>query len=200
MDKRLMTPQEYVNAHVNEYPSLYASKNPKLRIMDQLFNVIGNGVVDFEDAITYSHKYNVNEPQKKYLDGSDLFYVYPEYEEIIVGNQVLKMPKGVSLDDIISEEEQANYPNHYFMKIRKSDGDDPFIPYPNFLEKYSVIWSDANALSSMSDEWKAAAFDFYKTMLEFFQNPKHNTNYRDWETCKSNGSGPSGAGEWRTGD
>lgn len=176
MDKRLMTPQEYVNANVNEYPSLYASKNPKLRIMDQLFNVIGNGVVDFEEAIEYSHKYNVQEPAKKYLDGSDLFFVYPGYSEINIGTKVLKMPKGNPLIEMITEEEKVNYPNCFFLKCSKIN-DDPFVPYPNFLEKYSVIWSDANALSIMSAEWKAAAFDYYKTALEFFKNPQICTKY-----------------------
>lgn len=177
MDKRLMTPQEYVNANVNAYPSLYASKNPKLRIMDQLFNVIGNGVRNFEDAITKTHDHKIEKPTEKYLDGSKLFYVYTEYKTINMGDRIRKFPIGRPIDEIISEEEKSKYPDALFIECGSRFNDDKFSPYPNFNEQYSLIWTDENALSIMSDEWKAAAHSYYSAMLDFFNNPKTVYNY-----------------------
>ena len=175
MDKRLMNPQEYVNANVNAYPSLYSGKNSTLRIMDQLFNVIGNGIRDFEDAITKTRNHKIRKPPKKYLDGSQLFYVYPEYDEVNIGTQVFKLSKGNPLDEMITEEEKVNYPSCHFISNGKYH--ETFVPYPNFKEEYSIVWTDENALSIMPDEWKAAAHEFYTSMLEFFKNEKICTMY-----------------------
>ena len=177
MDKRLMNPQEYVNANVNAYPSLYSGKNSTLRIMDQLFNVIGNGVDNFEHEITKTRKHKIRKPPKKFLDGSELFYVYPECNETVICGHILKTPKGDPLDEMITEEEKVKYPNRFFLSNGKIGKNDHYIPYPNFTENYSVIWWDENALSIMSTEWKAAVHEFYTSMLEFFKNEKICTKY-----------------------
>ena len=50
---KLLSPTKAVNLWINSYPSRYASDDrelSKLRVYDQIFNVIGNGIRDTDEV------------------------------------------------------------------------------------------------------------------------------------------------------
>jgi len=49
------------------------------------------------------------------------------------------------------------------------------VPYPNFSQKYSPVWSEE--YEKMNDNWKQAALEFYQHVQEFFKDDSKNKFY-----------------------
>lgn len=169
----LMTPEQAINATINAHPSLYAAgglEQSKLRIYDQIFNVIGNGIRDTEEFIDHMSLYentNVSEPEEKYMNGERLHYGYVDVEVFEAGDVTFNLPRGDSLDDVFTESEKVLYP-----EVKKWVGFDTvrnFNPYPNFSKQYSTVWQIDTSI--LSEEWIDEIVWFYKKCQDFFNGP-----------------------------
>lgn len=168
----IYTPDNYVLAQLSLHPSLYSCNTldaAKLKIFNQLFNVIGNGVRDHDELIeelTVDPAIDLSSAVK-YITDEDIYYGFYKVKKI--GS--FEMGEGDSIDSIDSE--RVNHPKvKYWLKVRR---DFKFNPYPNFNENYSIVHrSDFHLLGK---EWAEAAIWFYKKSREFFQtSPEHYWN------------------------
>lgn len=106
---KLFTPDDYVLARVAQYPSLYSDASldgAKLRVFDQLFNVIGNGIRDIGElrADLKYHKFNRDRALRA-ISGEEVYYGYYDFE--MIGDY--KFPRGDSVTAL--ESEKANHPD-----------------------------------------------------------------------------------------
>lgn len=179
-----MTPEQYVNYNINTYPSLYVMPTRKLselRILDQTFNTIGNGIdnidgflkdIDTKRAGTSDY----TSVLEKYNGEHDLFYAYTELETHEYGGIEVTFPKhDSSLDGVFTREEVANMPEakHMTPAYKTADKEDhAFNPYPNFEKKYSIVWD--GDINELDDEWIDAAIGFYKDCKDFFLSEDSN--------------------------
>lgn len=151
-----ITPNQYIQTCIVKYPTLYAGKgltykDSKLRALDQLLNVLGNGIRNDEElaerfsfipTTEYSDKYHTN----------DIYYGYKEFEEM----KGFSFPKEPGIDCLDCD--RKNYPDIiYWMKSSVH----PFRPYPSFDEKYSTIYQCPSILD-FGPDWIDAILFFYK--------------------------------------
>lgn len=160
---KLFTPEDYVLYRVGQYPSLYGAKSfeqAKLRVYDQLFNVIGNGIRD-EDELRHDlkkHRFD-RERALKFCNGARVFWGYKEVKDFGCG---FLMGQGESIT--VGEFEQDDYPDiiHW-----QESGFCQWNPYPNFQKKYSAIWFPGFR-DVAGDEWVAEAVWYYGKCREWF--------------------------------
>ena len=182
----LMTPTQAVNNNVNLYPTLYATSDAvltKLRVFDQTFNVIGNGVSDTEAFIEYITMYEnspVHTPPAKYSNGEPLYTGYTKSKKISYssdpGDTVEWGTNGSKIEGMYTEAEKVDHPDVVYWFESNLPFDSLFEPYPNFKKQYSTVWQiDIEILST---EWLDEIIWFYKKCEEFFNGENVNT-YHD---------------------
>lgn len=170
---KLLTPTKAVNLKINMHPSLYASAGfeiARLRVYDQIFNVIGNGIRNSEEFVNElrDRRKNVQKPLAKYLSGERLHYGYTETDDFEVGDHKISMPRhGSSLDEVFIEAEKADHPEvKYWLGF---DVANKFVPYPNFKKEYSTVWNIDTSL--LTNNWITEIIWFYRKCEEFFDGP-----------------------------
>lgn len=156
------TPDDYVLACVDEYPSLYSAstfERAKLRVYDQLFNVIGNGLSTSD--LKY-RKFN-RDRALRFCNGEQAYYGYFKSKKI--GD--FEMGEGESIT--VGEWERDNHPEVVFWM---DCGYCSWRPYPNFNKQYSIIWeSDFKEIAG--PKWVAEAVWYYKKCREWLENNEH---------------------------
>lgn len=158
---------------VNNYPSLYHGKTfkeMKLKVMDHLFNVIGNGLNREVFLTSYSseNKYpdNYEEIPEEYYNGTQLFYVYTRLKEYTDENtsRSFKMVDFNScLNKVLTEKELIGV--EYVHKTPLTIHD--FHPYPNFQKEYSAIWGCPEIFDI---DWLINIKWFYEECLDYFKS------------------------------
>lgn len=189
----IMTAEQAFNVAMNQYPSLYSSpsvKQSKLKYYDQIFNVVGNGYIDFEDFIK-SHTVNknneklINSYPNKYIGKTPLFYAYIKVEEH--SGYKMGVREG-SPPGIYTKEELKNMPEvvhtvrangHNLLDEQKG-----FVPYPNFEKEYSMVWK--MDMEKLDRSWREESLFYYKEMKKFFKGddaPYYSdaVHKEDWE-------------------
>jgi len=167
---KLMTPTQYVNRAITEFPTLYAGKGTTpetatFRCMDQLFNVIGNGIRDDEELFEFL----AANTKKPYDD-----YDYRLFTETISFgySEVNEHGWGVG-DSIVCVDSDK----HLHPEIKKWLDASPIVkiaPYPNFEKEYSTIYQ-CPAFMTLGKDWLDAAIKFYEKCREFFMSNDVNT-------------------------
>jgi len=187
---KFMTPKQYINNSMNLYPIIYTSNSvtiSEMKVADQLFNVIGNGIRDleeFKEAIRF-RKITTRPYPKKYVSNESLFYGYKEIEDKSKDLDVpdeykdrFKYPVFDSMvEGLYTKEEKASMPEVvYWVEKKKLNH---ISPYSNFSKKYSIIWKDG-VVDFMSDEWLRFAMEYYEYMRYYFSHPAlHCDTYYD---------------------
>lgn len=169
MMKNRFTPDDYVLFRVGEYPTLYAAETfeqAKLRVYDQLFNVIGNGIRD-EDELRDDlkrRKFDRDRAQK-FCNGAKVFWGYTQVRDF--GGD-FKIGEGESIT--AGDFEQVQYPDiiHW-----QESSYCRWNPYPNFRKQYSAIWFP-NFREVAGDEWVAEAVWYYGKCREWFATNGNN--------------------------
>jgi hypothetical protein len=105
-----LSPDEYFNGSMHAFPFLYASKSEqlsRLKVFDQLFNTLGNGVVAFDMAIRkespspalFGTEPNFSKPAPHLFDSTALFYpskcagISPKYDDFVTLEHTLVNPQ-----------------------------------------------------------------------------------------------------------
>lgn len=180
MAKKLMSPEEYFHSNVYEYPTLYAHKNEKyakLKVFDQLFNNIGNGINDelLEHLILPKIK-NLKKKAIEYIK----FPLYEGYKKYTLIND-RKIPEGDYI--VVTEKDKINHPEivlweelTFIDNNFKTINYDTVVwrPYPNFQKRYSLVW-ETPEFNTLSLEWFETAIWFYEQCDIFFKN--HSSYY-----------------------
>ena len=173
MSHTIMTMSQAFNVALNQFPYLYAHPNierSKLRVYDQIFNVIGNGYVDQDDfdadfTITAKNKPLLDNYPAKYSSDEILFEGYteidPDFEEF-----EKQFPKsGTNIKGLYTEWEKDLHPEVKLWREKKPSTSD-WIPYPNFQKEYSLVWDfDMDKLDA---SWLEEAVWFYEQSKKFF--------------------------------
>ena len=168
MAKMFTDPDDYVLSRVNAYPCLYASdsfENTKLLVLDQLLNVIGNGVRDAHELRRELrwHEFD-RERGLRLCSGESVAWGYYEVEDW--GNGFL-MGRGESISAVLSERHLHPEVVHWLESKPIH-----FDPYPNFQKEYSIVWQ--GDFLKLNKQWRTAADWFYERCeLWFQQNENH---------------------------
>lgn len=164
---KFYTPEEYVSLCIDTYPTLYTGRalyESRMKVFDQLFNVIGNGIRDnkeLKQELKFRGKV-VSDPYKWILN--DIWYGYKEIKEVNLGNgKTIKFPRGESSSYFLEEEKKDHPEILYWVKSEKY----PFAPYPNFQKRYSTVWQCSDFVK-LGNKWITVAIQFYKYCKEWF--------------------------------
>lgn len=166
----MLTPTEYVNYYLLKYPSLYsASTREKVhfKVFDQLFNTIGNGIWDDEELVE-ALKLEPVDPvlAEKFITSETLYYGYYEVDTL---SERIAVGKGDWIFVLESEKEQHSD----IVKWVKCPMPATFVPYPNFDDKYSLVYR--TNFKDLDPKWHSAAIWYYTKCLEYFNSEKSST-------------------------
>ncbi len=171
-NKILISPDQFIKASICQFPTLYACETfeySKFRVLDQLLNVIGNGIqVDEElDEYLFLEKVPDFSDYERYIH-EEIYYGY-EKVRAMEGSDVL-FPEGDSITCV--ESCKHLYPNVkkwvHCKKIKEK------APYPNFKKEYSTVYR--TNFERLGNEWIDAAIWFYqeaKVLLEQYESTYH---------------------------
>lgn len=167
-----MTPEQYVQNQILEYPSLYACSSfeeSKFRIFDQLFNAIGNGISSktfkkiVEDDFVLSEQ--DIEKLKEYTSTDDFAYGYTE-DQLVEwnGQKVPNMYIGTTFI-IVPQSKQEQYP-HIAHWVPFSSNH-RYQMHSNFDKEYSLCW-DGKYTKYLNKEWIESLIWFYEKCHDLF--------------------------------
>lgn len=188
----MLKPDEYVKLRVHEYPISYCKKDferSALRIFDQLFNVIGNGIRDdIELHVELNGKLDNTVDYNRYFSKEPLYTGYTKLDERmteLMSNLKTTIPGGED-SPVIAEMASHVYKDYNsriegaYLEHEKINRPDVLVweeiglpnpahrwsPYPNFQEDYSIIYR--SDFKSLGVEWIDAATWFYKECKTYF--------------------------------
>lgn len=171
MTNKIMTAEEYIRKSVLQYPSLYAGggwRNVKLKVLDHVFNVIGNGVQMKHFAMDPIEDARID----KLIDVSELAYAYRSVREC--GG----IPIGDGDFEVIMLDEIQEYKYKGFVYFMEFNVIPKYSPYPNFRPQYTSIYPGNNLAELLTDEsWRVAARMFYSACEQFFQDDERVREY-----------------------
>lgn len=154
----IISPDDYIIRMVNTFPSIFASptyKESKLRIMDHMFNTIGNGVSMKElsgEPATVEEQQQAN----RWFNCTKAAYGYksdptPGKWRYETGDPDVVVPVG--------EKNQHPEINHW---VDFDTYTAPHVIYPNFTKQYSLVWDSRKfTFCHLGAHWGQAAIDFY---------------------------------------
>lgn len=170
---KFFQPEDYILSRINAYPSLYGSdsyERSKIKVLDQLLNVIGNGIRDDEELADDLKVFKFDrERAMKICSGEPTWYGYYQTREIIPGHF---MGEGDSIT--VLESEKENHPDIVYWMENKRESyrnmrmgiPNVWNPYPNFDKKYSTLYT--TNIKEYGPEWRAEILWFYTKCLEYF--------------------------------
>lgn len=174
-----ITPDDYILSRIAAYPSLYCSDSyeaSKIKVLDQLLNVIGNGIRDDEELDEELQPCKVDRDRAmRICNGEPVFYGYFEAEDFGSG---FKIGRGDSITAL--ESEQVSHPTvvHWMeasntrRMARLHDGEYRWSPYPNFQKQYSTVWQ--TNFKKLGPDWAATVVWFYTKCQEYFAGDHSN--------------------------
>lgn len=167
------SPDDYILSRIAAFPSLYCSDSyeaSKIKVLDQLLNVIGNGIRDDEelDEELIARPFD-KERAMRICNGEPVFYGYFEVEDF---GDNFKFGRGDSITAL--ESEQADHPTVvHWMEASNTNKRNRFLgeeyrwnPYPNFQKQYSTVWQ--TDFKKLGPEWAKAVVWFYTKCQEYF--------------------------------
>lgn len=178
-----ITPDQYIKETISNYPSLYASFNSyeesKIKVLDQLFNVIGNGIRDDEELMEEMNFIPTDNIDIDKLLNSDLYYGYYKTMKVHKNREI-----GEGDFIVIPDDERKNHPDiKLWDKISRDYG---FNPYPNFKEDFSTVYKCPIFLT-FGDVWISEAIEFYLYCKEWLVNNEGKYHGAYPSTGKDNG-------------
>lgn len=159
----IMTPKQAFNYSMNTYPLLYVSDSyyeSLMRIYDQIFNTIGNGINEYRDFIDM---YTINEKNEKSLNGFPTKYIDSEPLYTVIFND------GDRLNEMLTLEEANSIVNKSTIRISRMKPRKPSL-YPNFKERYSMIYQVG--MHRLPIEWLVEAKWYYEQANKFFNSDR----------------------------
>lgn len=170
---------DYLNRCITKHPTLFASSSlhiAHLKVLDQLLNVIGNGIRDDEDLVLDIESLNdVSTPENMAeFASSDFFWGYTTTDF------------DASSSIVVCEQDKDKYP-HIVHWVHS--GKSPFKPYPNFDKQYSIVWRCPHFFV-LGKDWIEWALVFYNECRRWFHTSdihyhyafptgsEHTTSYR----------------------
>jgi len=173
-------PTDYILASIDAYPTLYAAENydfSRRKVMDQLLNVIGNGIRDDEELVEHL-LYNAYDKERAFLlcNGTKVFIGYTEVEDRDNG---LTIPVFETAAYYLEHEKDAHPEVKYWVQSQPSlfeerDGN-KWTPYCNFGKNYSTVWR--TDYKSLGRDWCDEAIWFYEECLRFFAKNESHYHY-----------------------
>ena len=181
----IMTPEEYIYASIENWPSLYVKNDfelIKFKIYDDLINKLSSyeTTEEFIDGISKNKEIDFDRV-KRYLNEKS-FNGYSDAEKINIGTKEIVLPKSnTCIVNNIFEDEKEKYPNVIYWQINNNNDnveknilekkgliiDTKFSPYPNFQKKYSTLWNNKDdLLNKLPIEWIEEFIWFYQTSLQ----------------------------------
>lgn len=170
---KFYNPEDYILSRIAAFPSLYCSDSyeaSKIKVLDQLLNVIGNGIRDTEE-LDEEMKFRKLDRDRalRICNGEPVYYGYFDAEDFGDG---FKMGRGESITAL--ESEQSNHPTVvYWMEASNTSKRNRFLgeeyrwsPYPNFQKKYSTVWQ--TDFKKLGSEWAKEVVWFYTKCQEYF--------------------------------
>ena len=187
-----LTPLDrYIITRIHQYPTLYAGKTyfeARLKILDQLLNVIGNGVRDdweLKEQIQFNPDLTMTDIEC-YVSGKPLFYGYTaencKTETIGEGEDSFTFTSHSGDPEdfyITSEAEKADHPE---IVDWMESSMHPFTPYPNFQSKYSTI-DQCPTFMKLDDSWIVGALEFYEYCHKWMHDSKKVSKYSSAFPC-----------------
>ena len=146
--KNKITPDQYVQTTIVNFPTLYAGpdyKICKLKVLDQLLNVAGNGIRDDEELLEHFDLEPAPEYSQRYHN-EVIFRGY--YTEDWSDRNVI----------YCLDKDRYKYPNIVRWLPSAAHG---FNPYPNFQEEYSVVYRCPKILK-FGQDWVDEIIKFYE--------------------------------------
>ena len=130
-----MTPETFIANAIINHPILYAVENDykasKLLVLEQLFNVLGNGL-NLDEINKQTRSTDLKKLEATLTQ--DLFYGYTKIDKMI-GSYVI--PDFDSNVATVVEADKVNYPDVvYWSKIERPDA--VRTPYPNFEKNIAL--------------------------------------------------------------
>lgn len=169
---------QYIINRIHVYPSLYSGKSyteSKIRVLDQLLNVIGNGIRDNEELteeMGYINDALTMKDVERYVTGEQLFYGYTRIKEFQNGDKTFSFEDfSSSIDETVLDNDRYKYPD--VIKWVKCTYY-PFNPYPNFQEEYSTIYQ-CPAYLDLDESFISGAVEYYEFVKNWFN--KHESEY-----------------------
>ena len=163
-------PNEYVLACVSRYPSLYADDTfdgAKVRVLDQLFNVNGNGVRDHDELLAHLRVFEFDrERALRFCQGEKAYHGYTKTRRL--GDYVF--PEGDFIT--VAESEKVNHPE---IVMWKESTRFDWKPYPNFQKEYSIVWR--SNFKELGLDWADAVVWFYTRCNEWFDHNESKYHY-----------------------
>lgn len=168
----MLTAENYIYSCIASWPTLYAAKSfdeAKMKVMNHLLNVIGNGIRNNEELAEHLSGYEKGQSSEdkilalRYIQEDFYWAIFPVTEEkdLIVFTEELDSAK-------------LKFPQvEYWIKNKKYD----FNPYPNFSKEYSTIYSCPNYFN-LDKSWIFAALEYYNNCLIRFQEDKKDYSHR----------------------
>lgn len=163
----MINPKQYQNSKINNYHQLFSGKYYKLRVYDQLFNVVGNGIRDIhelQDHLDITNHINYDFVPEKYISGEDLYYMI--YDEGMNHNCMYNVK---SLYAYFTLREVNSLPKKFRARLINNN----YSVYPNFRKEYSIIWCDG-VVDFLTDEWKRECKWFYEQCRPIIVNGSPN--------------------------
>lgn len=177
-ERRLLSVEEYIASKVLSYPTLYAYKDKevaKFAILDQLFNVIGNGI---RDELEFKREVYVLKEVVIDFDRAQRYVNEPVFTGYLAMKKVgrYSFPDSSQSINHILEDEKHLHPEVVEWQNHKPTTDtESRTPYPNFQEQYSLVYhTDLKEVTSQ--EWVDAAIWYYDQCLKFF-NSSNSSQY-----------------------
>lgn len=182
----IISPDDYVFAQVKAYPCLFNGPSlheMRMKVFDQLFNVIGNGIHDganLQDAFKSALTNMDPEFNHRLLGGERLYTGYAKVITYMYETIQRTIPDTMGPRVTVFEMDKPFHPD---MKVWKEEDNEPFsAPYPNFDKEYSLIYKVD--LSEHGLEWIDAAIWFYEECRCFFRGPNV-SQYHDAFPCET---------------
>jgi hypothetical protein len=181
---------KYVFKCISEYPTLYGStsfKTSKLKVLDHIFNVIGNGYADhnLHEILDVSNLDISKKYIAKYLKCSGVWYGYKEsnIKRINISGEEWVYHSGEPEEFYLTNaDDKVNYPEIADWIFSKYNS---FCPYPNFQKEYSMVY-DCKTFWNLDKSWFYAALCYYKECKKWFI--KHEFEYSSSFPCKQKSS------------
>lgn len=177
---------KYIIACIHQSPTLYGSSSyqeAKMKVLNQLLNVIGNGVNDDEGLIEEMDRKDSKLTMvdiECYVSGKTISYGYTaeNMDRQILGEGEdafeFTFAKGKPEDFYVtSKKEMCLHPE--ILKWYDSSKHE-FVPYPNFKTQYSTIFECPSYLD-MDISFLEGALEFYQNCYDWFDNPENKGKY-----------------------
>ena len=165
-------PNEYVLRTASWCPIRYADTTfdaVKLRVLDTLFNVTGNGIRDHQELLQCLTVAEFDRDLAlRCCNGEPVYFGYTQTLKFVEADFQKEFPQGDPI--MVLEDDRPNHPEIvYWMKNKRFEWN----PYPNFNKQYSIVWR--SNFRELGPAWSEAAVWFYTKCDEWFDN--HSSKY-----------------------